>query len=55
MNSISGYKRAVSSAILLCLLPLFTFCGKSDDIKEEEALESVQIAYDQAQLVAAKD
>ena len=48
MNNISGYKLAVSSAILLCLLPFFTFCGKSDDIKEEEALESVRIAYDQA-------
>lgn len=48
MNSISGYKLAVSSAILLCLLPIFTFCGKSDDIEDEEALESVRIAYDQA-------
>ena len=53
MNSISGYKLAVSSTLLLCLLPFFTFCGKSDDI--DKALESVQIAYEQAQLVAAKD
>lgn len=49
MNSISGYKLAVSSAILLCLLPFYTFCGKSDDI--EKALESVQIVYDQAQSI----
>ena len=51
MDILSGYKLAVSSAILLCLLPLFTFCGKSDDIKEEEVLESVRIAYDQAQSI----
>ena len=51
MNSLRCYKLSVTSTVLLCILPLFTFCGKSDEIKEEEALESVRIAYDQAQSI----
>ncbi len=48
---LSNYKPVVLIVLLLCLFPLLTTCGKSDVIKDEEALESVQVAYDQAQSI----